>query len=67
MSENKPPLGIEPAYIASAERIKKLAEAIQRYADSVELDTKNIRKWAIEILGHCEIITNEKEERKKRT
>lgn len=50
-----PPLGCKPAYISSPERIVELSKAITRQAE----DTCNeqlIRRWATEILYHCEIL-----------
>lgn len=52
---SKPPLGCKPAYISSPERIVELSKAITRQAE----DTCNeqlIRRWATEILYHCEIL-----------
>ena len=52
---DKPPLGCKPAYISSPERIVELSKAITRQAE----DTCNeqlIRRWATEILYHCEIL-----------
>lgn len=59
-TQTKPPLGIEPAFISSDRRIEELAKAIERYsglAMSMEPGhTQLIRKWAKEILFHCDIL-----------
>lgn len=52
----KPPLGCKPSWVSSCERIKELSEAITRNVGGVHKDTKNIKKWATEILYHCEIL-----------
>jgi hypothetical protein len=52
----KPPLGCKPSWISSCERIKELSEAITRNINGVHKDVKNVRKWATEILYHCEIM-----------
>ena len=38
------------------ERIKELSEAITRNINGVHKDTSNVKKWATEILYHCEIM-----------
>jgi len=52
----KPPLGCKPSWVSSYERIKELSEAIARNINGVHKDVKNVRKWATEILYHCEIM-----------
>lgn len=57
----KPPVGVSPAWITSRRRINSLAEAIARFSnDSFEgaVNTKVIRDWASEIIGHCDILEN---------
>lgn len=53
---NKPPLGCKPSWVSSCERIVELSEAITRNINGVHKDVKNVRKWATEILYHCEIM-----------
>ena len=53
---NKPPLGCKPSWVSSCERIKELSEAISRNINGVHKDVKNVKKWATEILYHCEIM-----------
>ena len=60
----EPPLGCKPSWLSSCERIKELSEAIIRNmngaitkdANGVYKDTSNVKKWATEILYHCEIL-----------
>lgn len=52
----KPPLGCMPSWISSCERIKELSEAITRNINGVHTDTSYVKKWATEILYHCEIM-----------
>lgn len=53
---NKPPLGCKPSWISSCERIKELSEAITRNVGGAHKDTSYVKKWATEILYHCEIM-----------
>ena len=53
---NKPPLGCKPSWISSCERIAELSEAITRNINGVHTDTSYVKKWATEILYHCEIM-----------
>lgn len=57
--EHKPPLGAMPAWIGAARRIKELAEAISRtaetYSGSGEYRMKN---WAKEIIIQCDILSD---------
>lgn len=59
-AQTKPQLGVEPAFISSDRRIEELAKAIERYSglsSSMEPGhTQLIRKWAKEILFHCDIL-----------
>lgn len=54
--QEKPPLGVAPAYIVHGDRIKGLCSAISRYSDNLtsEEDRGFIKKWAKEILALCE-------------
>ena len=54
----KPPLGAEPAFITSVNRIKDLSDAISRQFDQpvVNIDLMCIRKWAKEITMQCDIV-----------
>lgn len=51
---DKPPLGVEPFYIAAERRIKELGAAIVRYADSGA--TKPVRAWSQEITELCNLL-----------
>lgn len=52
---DKPPLGCKPAYVSSPERIVELSKAITRQAEDI-CNEQLIRRWATEILYHCEIL-----------
>ena len=56
LAYKKPPLGCKPSWVSSCERIKELSEAITRNINGVHKDTSNVKKWATEILYHCEIM-----------
>lgn len=56
LAYKKPPLGCKSSWISSCERIAELSEAITRNINGVHKDVKNVRKWATEILYHCEIM-----------
>ena len=56
LTYKKPPLGCKPSWVSSCERIKELSEAITRNINGVHKDTSNVKKWATEILYHCEIM-----------
>ena len=66
----KPPLGVTPHWFVLPKRIEELSEAISRYSkheeitDDVEV-TKVIKKWCIEIIGHCDTIDKIREENNK--
>lgn len=51
---NKPPLGATPYWFTIENRIEELANAILRY-NSFNGNTKNIKKWAKEIVLYCEL------------
>ena len=51
----KPELGCKPYYVASAERISELANAIDRYAPNIDTEYQLISEWAEEIKMHCDI------------
>ena len=53
--EEKPPLGIKPAWLAAQCRVQELAEAIGRQIDAEEPKTDLIRKWAYEIISQVDI------------
>ena len=55
MDTTKPPIGVCPAYIASADRIQKLAEAIGRYSGDVKANAEYIKIWAEEIIMQCDV------------
>ena len=48
---DKPELGIKPYFVAYDERIKELSDAIYR-----NHDTKQISKYAFEIIKLCQLI-----------
>lgn len=52
----KPPLGCNPSWLSSSERIGELTRAITRNIESPNKDIDHIRKWATEILYHCAIL-----------
>ena len=52
----KPPLGVEPDYIAAWKRIGELAAGITRQYESKNGDTGLVKKWAKEIKIQCLII-----------
>ena len=51
----KPPLGCKPAQLVCTDRIKIVADAISRYADSPNFNSQLVKRWATEILLQCEI------------
>lgn len=56
----KPPLGIEPAWLSSGRRIGELAKCISRYVESSpKSNYQKIEAMAREILHHCDIIKME--------
>lgn len=54
----KPPLGVKPAYIHAAERIKDLADAISRNA--MESNTYYLRIWANEMVNQIALLNEYK-------
>lgn len=63
--EEKPPVGVCPAFVRSNQRIEELAEGIIRYARNgyTSDNTQYIKVWANEIIIQCEIIAMEQKER----
>lgn len=58
---NKPPIGASPVWYILPNRIKDLADAISRYSeyDRIGNDksvTAVMRKWATEIICHCDTL-----------
>lgn len=56
---NKPPIGANPEWFALQHRIKYLADAISRYTEHERIVsdkevTAVMRKWATEIICHCD-------------
>lgn len=54
-TNNEPELGCKPYYVASAERVSDLAQAIHRNAENIDVEYDKIETWAKEILAHCKI------------
>ena len=50
-----PPLGCKPAQLCCTERIKIVADAISRYADSPKFNSQLVKRWATEIELQCDI------------
>jgi hypothetical protein len=57
MSNSKPPIGVEPAWLCASRRISELAKAIARYADDEHGVERRflIRLWADEIKMQLDI------------
>ena len=57
MKENKPPIGVKPAWLCASRRISELANAIARYADDEYGSARRflIRVWADEIKMQLDI------------
>lgn len=57
MNNNKPPLGVEPAWLCASRRISALARAIVRYAEDEHGAARRflIREWADEIKMQLDI------------
>lgn len=57
MNNNKPPIGVEPAWLCASRRISALAYAIARYADDGHGAARRflIREWADEIKMQLDI------------
>jgi len=58
---HEPPIGVKPAWFVIPERIKELSDAISRYSehDNIMSDKQvceTMKKWSIEIIGHCDTI-----------
>lgn len=51
----EPPLGCKPAQLVCTDRIKIVADAISRYADSPKFNSQLVRRWATEIELQCDI------------
>ena len=56
MSNEKPPLGVEPAFIVAWKRIGELTKAIKRQYEGTNRNAKLCKAWAEEIKLQCEII-----------
>lgn len=52
---DEPPLGCKPAQLVCTDRIKVVADAISRYADSPKFNSQLVRRWATEIELQCDI------------
>lgn len=52
---DEPPLGCKPAQLVCTDRIKVVADAISRYADSPKFNSQLVRRWATEIEFQCDI------------
>lgn len=57
MSNSKPPIGVEPAWLCASQRISALAHAIARYAEDEQGAARRflIRAWADEIKMQLDI------------
>lgn len=57
MNDNKPPIGVKPAWLCASRRISDLAHAIARYADDERGAARRfmIRIWADEIKMQLDI------------
>ena len=58
---NKPPIGANPEWFALQHRIEDLADAISRYTEHERIGsdkevTAVMRKWATEIICHCDTL-----------
>lgn len=58
---NKPPVGASPEWYILPHRIKDLSDAISRYSESDRIGndkevTVVMRKWATEIICHCDTL-----------
>lgn len=52
---DKPPLGCKPAQLVCTDRIKVVADAISRCAESPKFNSQLVRRWATEIELQCDI------------
>lgn len=55
MNKKEPALGCKPYYVALAERVTELAQAIENNSANIDVEYTNISMWAKEIVKHCEI------------
>lgn len=55
-AQQKPPLGVKPAWMVAWSRIGDLAEAITRQYESQNGNARLAEKWAQEIGWQCSII-----------
>ena len=58
---NKPPIGASPEWYILPHRIKDLSDAISRYTEHERIGsdkevTSVMRKWATEIICHCDTL-----------
>ena len=63
LRENKPALGIKPAWLAAQCRIQELSEAIIRQIEDIKPNTNLIRKWAYEIISQTDLYEEDKDEK----
>lgn len=56
MSENKPPLGVKPAWMVAWERVGELVDGIRRHYTEPNGDAAQCEKWAKEIAFQCQLI-----------
>ena len=54
--QQKPPLGVKPAWMVAWSRIAELIDAIERQYESPHGDARLVEKWAQEIGWQCVII-----------
>ena len=52
---DEPPLGCKPAQLVCTDRIKVVADAISRCAESPKFNSQLVRRWATEIEFQCDI------------
>ena len=57
----KPPLGVEPAWLVAWRRIGDLIAAIERQYESQNGSAEKVKVWAEEITWQCSIIEAMKE------
>lgn len=46
--------GCKPYYVAGAERVNDLANAILKNSENIDCEYQKIENWAKEIISHCE-------------
>lgn len=66
MSNEKPPLGVKPAWMVAWSRIAELCEAIERQYESHNGNTELVMQWASEIGWQCSIIESLKPDGEER-